>query len=187
MRNRILLLAIFVLSGVASAFVLQGSSSFLSATAGVSIPATPYPLPPVTGKAGGPWSCGAQPEFEQLVNGGTVIRNSEQFCAAYLTLFPNQQPTVKIDFDKEFLVIAGGGLLQLESFNISSVERVEASWSSFFGGAATDSFLAVTTTTLIPGVPPPPMTPSTYGISAVRIPRSYLDDVVFHREIIPLP
>jgi hypothetical protein len=128
-----------------------------------------------------------RPNFDQLVNSGTVIRDEEHMCAVRNALFPNDKSLPRIDFDANFLILVGGGLLKHESFSITSVERVDASWDSFFFGPEIDPFLAVTTTKLIPGVPPPPMTPSRYALSAVLVPRIYLDDVVFHGEVIPLP
>lgn len=181
-------LSLLALTGIASAITLQFSTSFLSAPAGVSIPSAPLTLPPVTGSpsiGGVPGPFG--PSFSQLVNEQTVITTEAQWQSVWRRLFGTQRPFQKVNFNQEAIVLMGGGLMTIESFSISSVERVDASWNSFFGGSVTDPFLAVTSTTLIPGVAPPMFPPPTYRVAAVRIPRAELSEVVFHREVIPLP
>ncbi len=181
-----------VVAGVLGSVLLLGAvaplgSSFLSAPAGVALPfqsvALPQPEPRLVVDRG-PWA----PTALELLNGETVITTNAQMRDAWRLLFTQPYDPSRFDFSQDFVVLMGGGQLQGGSFAISAVERVDADWSSFFfGGMASDRFVAVTSTLLLPGILPYPPPPSVWTVSAVTVPRIHLDDVVFHREVIALP
>ena len=52
------------------------------------------------------------------------------------------------------------------------------------GATATESFLSVTATTFLSGVQPVDRPPAQWRLSAVKIARELLDDVVFRRNLI---
>ena len=81
------------------------------------------------------------------------------------------------------------GLAQdVGSFGISAVERVDAEYAGFTSpGTEVDPFLAVTSTQFFPGQPPPFPPPPYFAVSAVRVPLTEFDDVVFHRTVVAAP
>ena len=183
----ILVLFLVTLSGVVGAVALQASSSFLGAPAGVPVASQLLTLPPVSGGPALRPRHPFEPTFDELTSGETVVTSEKQWRVVRQLLFPAGGSFPKVNFEREFVVIMGGGLMSVGDFEISSVERVDASWASFFGGSIVDPHLAVTATTLLPGVAPPVPPPPTYRVSAVRIPRTELRHTVHHREVIALP
>ena len=81
----------------------------------------------------------------------------------------------------------GGGAAWYDSFGISNVEQVDATYPGFGfggpGGTEIDRFLSVTSFEFVPGIMPSEPPPGKYRVSAVRIRKDLLDDVVFHRMI----
>ena len=193
--------------GVATAALVGSLSSFLSAPAGQPVPYQVVELPPVklpttalapsasSARSGVSfWQLAApdawQPSIEQLVNGDTVIETEDQMRDVWARLFKPAYDASLFDFDSDFVVLMGGGALQLASFGISAVERVDAQYSiPLFAppAAQTDPFLSVTGTHVWPGILPSDPPPAQYVVSAVRIAKDQLDDVVFHRNGIALP
>ena len=172
------------------AFGFAGTfSSFLGAPAGVPIQVQPISLPTVTPALSPSLSPKSPfaPSFNDLVTGNTVIENPRQWRAVWKTLFDAPFTPGIVDFTQDYVVMMGGGLLDIASFNLTSVEEVDADWTSLFFGSQPDRFIAVTGTTTLPGVFPPDPPPLTYRVSAVRVPRAFIDDVVFHRNVIALP
>ena len=168
-----------------------GSSGFLGAPSGTPLATTPVILPAVTA---GPAALFVTPKapftpnFVELTSGETVITSDPQMRAVWRQLFSGPYDASLFDFQQDFVILMGGGQLSTGTFNITSVERVDAEWETFFQFPAVNPFLAVTGTTTLPGVAPPdPPPPSTYRVSAVRVSRSEFDDVVFNRDVIALP
>lgn len=191
MSRRLLPLALLatLTAGAALAAGL-GSSGFLGAPAGTLVTATPVTLPAV---GAGPsvffssLKSPFMPTFEELTTGETVITNDRQMRAVWRQLFQVPYDASLFDFQQDFVILMGGGQLTTGSFAISSVERVDAEWQTFFQFTAVNPFLAVTGTTTLPGILPPDPPPPTWRVSAVRVPRTELDDVVFNRDVIALP
>jgi hypothetical protein len=99
-------------------------------------------------------------------------------------LFSEPYDAELFDFEESFVVLMGGGQLANGSFDISAVEQVLADYSEPAGpggSTATESFLSVTATTFLSGVQPQDPPPATWRLSAVKVPRDELDDVVFRR------
>lgn len=168
-------------------------SSFLSAGAGVPVPFQLVPLPPVKVQRA-PISISPQaqsafsPSLNQLLNGETVITTEKQMEEVWNRIFAGPFDASLFDFSTDFVVLMGAGKLTTQSFDISAVERVDAMYSDFaFFGPVPDPFLAVTSTLLLPGVFPKDPPPGMFVVSAARVSKSQLDDVVFHRSVIPLP
>jgi len=104
------------------------------------------------------------------------------------TVFGTAYDATQFNFHNSFVVWIGGGALPFDGFDISAVERVDANYAGMFPttGTDVDPFLAVTATTFIPGNPPVGQPPF-YAVSAVKVPRTFFDDVVFHRTIFGAP
>lgn len=209
-RSLALVLVGAAVAGAATAALIGAASSFLSAPAGQPVPFQVVDLPPVklptvalapraassiSGATGVTfWQFVApdawQPPIDQLVNGDTVIETEDQMRDVWSRLFkPAYDPTL-FDFDSDFVVLMGGGALQVGSFGISAVERVDAQYSiPLFAppAAQNDPFLSVTGTHVWPGAFPQDPPPAQYVVSAVRVSKDGLDDVVFHRNAIALP
>ena len=125
-----------------------------------------------------PWT----PPLSELLTGALVIETRQRMRDVWERLFDEPYDTGAVDFDTEFVVWMADGPLVLDSFQITSVEVVDASWEEPPGlGTVVDPFLAVTGTKVVAPIPPDPQDPAFYRVSAVRVPRSAMDDVVFHR------
>lgn len=191
MFRRPLALGLVIALTAGLAFAFAGSnSSFLSAPSGVliqtqqiNLPSVAPPLFPGLPTTKNPFT----PTFNELTSGNTVIENERQWRAVWKTLFDAPYAPSLIDFSQDYVILMGGGLLDIASFSVTGVEEVDASWFSLFFPGQTDRFIAATGTTTLPGVFPPDPPPLTFRVSAVSVPRAFLDDVVFHRSIIALP
>ena len=180
----------------AAASYLVSRSSFLSAPAGVAIPFTYANLPPVDSSGPGgagrsfrafamnsPWN----PSLDQLLTGETVITSDGQMRDVWRRLFSEPYDASEFDFENEFVVLMGEPSLSNGSFYISEVEEVDASYANdgvLRGRTTSEHFLSVTATKFLPGVDPQDPPPPTPRVSAVKITRDQLDDVVFHRRVI---
>lgn len=186
-----------VLAGFAATATALGAgiaSSFASAPAGVPVASSVVELPPVNPRrplatsvavpASGPFA----PSLSELLQGETVITTDAQMQAVWKQLFDVPYDAGLFDFGADFVVLMGNGKMQLGSFSISSVERVDAEYDSLlFFGNEIDPFVAVTATTVLPGILPIELPPPTWRVSAVRVPLASLDDVVFHRTVLAAP
>jgi len=143
-------------------------SSFLQAPAGVAVPFKAVALPPVrlngnrpapAQRISGPLS----PTYNDGLSGNLVIETDAQMKLVWEAVLLGPYDPTLFDFQNNFVVWMGGGALQLGSFDISAVERVDALWNNplgFGGSTEQDAFLAVTGLTFLPGAfpqfPPPP-------------------------------
>jgi hypothetical protein len=190
------LLPLVVLGSVATLTVAASflPSSFLGAGPGVAVPFEPVALPQdVLAPHGGPGLLHAlslksafTPSLEQLLQGQTVISSDKQMREVWHKLFAQPYDAGLFDFESSFVVLMGGGQIVNGSFEISDVERVEAEyswWGGPGGDTTSESFLSVTATTFLSGVPPESPPPPTWRLSAVKIPREELDDVVYRRNL----
>ena len=194
------LLALVVI-GPVSALALAATflpSSFLGAGPGTAVPFEPVALPATVASPHAPASSSGlllglsfksafTPSIEQLLQGETIITTDKQMREVWHLLFAEPYDPSLFDFANSFVVLMGGGQVANGSFDISAVERVQAEYSEPGGpggDTTTEIFLSVTATTFLSGVQPqdPPL--STWRLSAVRIPRDELDDVVFRRNLI---
>jgi hypothetical protein len=192
------------LAFIAAAALLTGLAAgpaafsvFQGGTAGTPIPFDPIALPKVVvGPLNNPASLSSiafVPTFDDLTGGETVIRNEAQWRQVWRRLFNGTpfDPSL-VEFETHFVVLMGGGLMDSGiSFNITSVEQFDATFSSpdwFFGDSIVPK-LAISSTTVLPGVQQDPETapPPFYHLSAVKIPVEFRADVNFHRGIIALP
>jgi len=196
LRKPLALCAAATLTVAATAASAVLSGSFDGAPAGVAVPFTTISLPPVKVKSAvGPFKASFvstnawSPTLSELLNGETVITTQAQMKDVWTRLFATPYDPSQFDFANEFVVLMGGGSTPLATFAISCVERVDAEYDDFFlfGGTATDPFLAVTSTLTLPGILPDPLPPPVQLVSAVKVDRVHLDDVVFHRMVVPLP
>ena len=194
-RNVFRLVLASVTAGVAIA-ATQSSSFFLGAPAGtpvpfetVALPQTPTPqvaLPsplPTPSTFVGPFS----PPLTQLLEGNTVITTDKQMREVWRRLFSEPYDPGLFDFDETFVVFMGGGVITNGTFDISAVEQVDARYAEpggLGGGTATETFLSVTATTFLSGVQPQEPPPPSLRLSAVKVARELLDDVVFRRNLI---
>lgn len=197
MKLRFTIPVVALLAGTAlAAATYVASSAFLSAPAGtpihfqwVALPDVAV-LPDARPPHGGPAKDSPfNPTLDELVNGNTVITSEKQFKYVWATLFSGTFDPTLVDFNKEFVVLMGGGAMSMGSFGIGSVERVDAQYPAFgFGfpgsGNDTDPFISVTSTTFFPGIMPQDPPPPHYFISAVKISKEFFDDVVFHRSYV---
>src|SRR5262245_25630587 len=127
------------------------------------------------------------PTLHQLLEGNTVITTEKEMREVWARLFRVPYDASQLDFASSFVVLMGGGSIPYGSFDITAVEQVEASYSNPGGvgsDPATETFLSVTATTFLSGVPAGPPPTDSWRVSAVRIPRALLDDVVFRRNVI---
>lgn len=181
--------AIAVLALAVTAGTTAGArwmSSFLGAPAGTPLAFTLVPLPPVAASV----AATPRPGLDRLLHGNTVITSEVRMRRVWRRLFDVAYDPSLFDFQSDFVVLMGGGALAHGSFDVTAVERVDAAYEDSLlpdGPVAIDPFLCITATTVLPGRPPPPEAPATYRLSAARISRVSLDDVVYHRALIPLP
>jgi hypothetical protein len=182
--------SLFVVAGAGTAAVVLTQSSFLGAPQGVAVTVQPLALPPVRWPTSQPVPAslartdGFTPGVLDLVTGEHVITTEQQMKIVWKRLFATPYDASLFDFQHTYVVLMGGGALDISSFDVSSVEDVGATWSSFWFGPEVDRFIAVTATTFIPGVFPQDPPPPTFRVSAVKVPRAFLDHVVFHRTMI---
>ena len=174
------------LGGSGLAGSAPGVSSFLSASAGNPVASQSVALPPV-GSGTSTSVCAGAPTRRDLLTQNRVVRTAREMKAHWAKLFDVSYDPMLFDFDQDFVILAVGGKLTIESFSISGVEKVDATWASLFFGQQNDPFLAVTTLKVLPGIPPPVPPPPTWRISAVRVSKSMLDDVVFHASVLAAP
>jgi hypothetical protein len=174
-------------------------SSFLGAGAGTDVPFEPVALPQNVIAPHAPLSIGPgllptlafksafTPTQEQLLQGDTVITTEKQMREVWHLLFAEPYDATLFDFTDSFVVLMGGGQIANGSFDISAVEQVQAEYSQPGGpggDTTSENFLSVTSTTFLSGVQPEDPPGSTWRLSAVRIPRDQLDDVVFRRNLV---
>ncbi|HZJ71413.1 MAG TPA: hypothetical protein VFF36_10825 [Planctomycetota bacterium] len=127
------------------------------------------------------------PSLHQLLEGETVITTDKQMREVWHRLFSEPYDAAQFDFGQTFVVLMGGGSIANGSFDVSAVELVQAEYAEPGGpggGTATESFLSVTATTFLSGVQPVDPPPAQWRLSAVKIARELLDDVVFRRNLI---
>jgi hypothetical protein len=125
------------------------------------------------------------PRLQQLLEGETLVTSEKQMREVWDRLFAVPYDAAQFDFESSFVVLMGGGAIANGSFDISAVEQVEASYANpgGFDGDATETFLSVTATTFQSGVLPDDPPPPTWRLSAVKVARALLDDVVFRRNL----
>ena len=193
MKSHLALAALLTLGLAAAAPVVV--SSFLQAPAGVAVPVNAIALPPVrlngnrpapARRVSGPLS----PTYNEVLSGNLVIETDAQMRLVWEAVLLGPYDPTLFDFQNNFVVWMGGGALQLGSFGISAVERVDALWNNPLGfGGSTDqnAFLAVTGLTFLPGAFPQFPPPPTWRVSAVQVSRAEFDDVVFHRTVVAAP
>lgn len=197
MKHRITIIALALVAGTAlGATAVKLASAFVGAPAGIPVHFSWVNLPPVALTPGvrpphvPAANIGAfTPSMDQLLNGGTVIKTEEEMKYVWSRLFAVPYDPSQFDFTNTFVVFMGGGAMSMGSFGIGTVEIVNAQYPSFgFGwpgaGTDTDPFLSVTSTTFFPGIMPAEPPPPQFLISAVRIDRALLDDVVFHKNYV---
>ncbi|MEZ5979291.1 MAG: hypothetical protein R3F34_13855 [Planctomycetota bacterium] len=183
-----------VAATASAAHAPSAASSFVAAPPGIGVTSTSVALPSVavpvgpivqSGRIGGAFG----PTLQELLEGEVVVETQAEMKLVWRVLFGTPYDPTLFDFANDAVVLMGGGAMVLGSFDISAVERVDAEWSSFgFGpGTEVDAFLAVTATTVFPGILPINPPPPTWRVSAVRVAKSDLDDVVFHRTSIFAP
>jgi len=134
-----------------------------------------------------PFKSAFTPSQEQLLQGDTVITTDKQMREVWHQLFAEPYDASLFDFDDSFVVLMGGGQITNGSFDISAVEQVQAEYSQPGGpggDTTAETFLSVTSTTFLSGVQPADPPSATWRLSAVRIPRDELDDVVFRRNLV---
>jgi hypothetical protein len=193
MKPHLALAALLTLGLAAAAPVVV--SSFLQAPAGVAVPVNAIALPPVrlngnrpapARRVSGPLS----PTYSEVLSGNLVIETDAQMKLVWEAVLLGPYDPTLFDFQNNFVVWMGGGALQLGSFGISAVERVDALWNNplgFGGSTDQDAFVAVTGLTFLPGAFPQFPPPPTWRVSAVQVSRAEFDDVVFHRTVVAAP
>jgi hypothetical protein len=195
LRSKALKALLLVAVGSAAFAVTQGfATSFISAPAGTAVSRTAIALPAVYWQPGQPIppalaaTNGFTPGLDTLLSRELVITNERQMRYVWRVVFGTPYDATQFNFHDSFVIWVGGGELQYGGFDISSVERVDANYAGTFPttGTDVDPFLAVTATTFIPGNPPVGVPPF-YAVSAVKVPRTFFDDVVFHRTIFAAP
>ena len=184
--------------------------SFEGAPAGTALSFTAVPLPPVSETVASasivippqapgplnpvpilrrvtlpnPWA----PTIDQLLHGETIIESNAQMRDVWQRLFEEPYDASLFDFNSDFVLLMGNGLMNLGSFNISHVERVEADYDDPIGGLpVTNAFLSVTATVFLPGVPPKKREDPTYRVSAARVPNAHRGDAIFHTSLFAAP
>lgn len=187
-----LLTATLLVAVVSTTFAtFQGITPyFQSAPAAVSVTVTHLQLPPVHWQPGQtiPPAIanlhGFTPGVNDLLNGEQVITTERQMRYVWARVFGTPFDATQFNFHDSFVIWVGGGALAFGAFEISAVEAVDANYASSFPttGTNVERFLAVTSTTFVPGNPPVGQ-PSFYAVSAVKVPREFFNDVVFHRTI----
>lgn len=194
LRSKLILTGLLLATATGAFAAFQGFGvSFQSAPAGVSVPFTPLQLPPVQWQPGQTIPPvianlnGFTPGVNDFLNGEHVITTERQMRYVWGRVFGTPY-NASVNFHDSFVIWVGGGALDYGSFDISAVEQVSANYAGSFPttGSDVDPFLAVTATHFIPGNPPVGQ-PSFYAVSAVKVPRTFLDDVVFHRTFFAAP
>ena len=199
MRRTRLTLALIVSVAALSVAATLSLSDFLGAGPGTELAFEPVALPPTSVPAspasdgGFPLlqkfvvKSGFTPSLHQLLEGETVITTDKQMREIWGRLFSVPYDGAQFDFTTSFVVLMGGGVIANGSFDISAVEAVEASYADpggLGGDPASERFLSVTATTFLSGVQPVDPPPAVWQLSAVKIAREHLDDVVFRRNLI---
>jgi len=191
MRRIALVVVVAVSSAAAALAATLSLPFFLGAPAGEGVPFEAVALPQAAPRLGLLHALGIEsaftPPLQQLLEGETIVTNEKQMREVWRRLFAVPYEPALFDFGSSFVVLMGGGAIANGSFDISAVERVEASYANpggFDGDPAAEAFLSVTATTFLSGVPPedPPIV--AWRVAAVRVPRDLLDDVVFRRNVI---
>ena len=163
-------------------------SSFSGAPAGVPVPFSRVVLPQVASSFSRDGGARFAPGPGELLTQEQVITSDAQMRYVWSLLFAEPYDPSRFDFSTDFVVFVGGGRVQNAGFDITSVEQVLADYNEpMLGVPVTDPFLAVTATTSLPGILPYPPPPPTWVVAAARVPRVFLDDVVFHRAVIAFP
>jgi hypothetical protein len=194
MKKRLALAAVLALGLTAAApFAI---TSFLQAPAGVGLPFRTVDLPPV--KIAGSRPAPATliggtfgPSYIEVLSGNLVITSDAEMKAVWDAVLTGPYDPTLFDFANTFVVWMGGNSMQLGSFGINAIERVDAEYSNpmGFGGPFNDvdPFIAATSLTFFPGAFPQNPPPPTYRVSAAKVDRDQLDDVVFHRSFVFAP
>jgi len=196
MRIRPLALSLALLAGVGTAAAVASRiGSFLSAPAGVPVSTTAVALPAVKWapnqplpprKIGGLFG----PTVEELLTQNFIFTEELEMKRVWAALFTAPYDASQFDFQNDAVIWMGGNSMQLGSFDISQVERVDANYASLnfpLPGSDVNPFLAVTALRVFPGAFPQDPPPDTYRVSAVRIAKTDLDDAVFHVSNVFLP
>ena len=171
---------------------LRGDSShLLGGSAGAPVAFELLTLPPVVlGWHNDPASlqrCAFAPTFDDLVSGETVITSEAQMKHVWRRLFAEHFDPSLVDFERDFVVLMGGGFLHpMIDFRISSVELFEVTFENELLETYVNSSLAIAGTTYLPGPPPPKMDPIP-RVSAVTVSRQYLGNTIFSRLVIAFP
>ena len=194
MKKRLALAAVLALGLTAAApFAI---TSFLQAPAGVGLPFRTVDLPPV--KIAGQRTAPATliggtfgPSYIEVLTGNLVITSDAEMKAVWDAVLTGPYDPTLFDFTNTFVIWMGGNSMQLGSFGINAIERVDAEYSNpmGFGGPFNDvdPFIAATSLTFFPGAFPQNPPPPTYRVSAAKVDRDQLDDVVFHRSFVFAP
>lgn len=172
-----------------------GNSSYQGSSPGTPVAYTPIALPPVqigpfNDPPPAPGSAGAfSPALEDLATGQTIITTEDQMRYAWRRLFTAPYPAGAFDFEVEFVVLMGGGLLPPDfGFEITAVEVSQPTFTDSRGTFYLSDLLAVTASTIQPGVPPKKELDPVWMVAAVSIDRDLLTDgAVFGRVDLPLP
>lgn len=195
--RRPLLTASLIAASAALCLAATGwGSYFLGAGPGTALPFESVTLPQTTGAPhpdAGPGllqmlsvKSAFSPTLHELLEGQTVITTDAQMREVWRRLFVQPYDAAQFDFESSFVVLMGGGSIANGSFDITAVERVDAEYAEPAGpggGEGDESFLSVTATTFLSGVQPVDPPPAQWRLSAVKIPRELLDDVVFRRNL----
>lgn len=192
LRSKLLTAALLATAGTSAFAALQFfTTQFQGAPAGVSVSITQLQLPPILWQPGQtiPPSFALTNSFTpgvvDLLHGEFVFTNERQMRYAWARVFGTPYDATQFNFHDSFVVWIGAGALDYGGFDITHVEQVSAEYAGTFPspGTVVDPFLAVTGTRFIPGNPPVGQPPF-YAVSAVRVPRAFFDDVVFHRTFV---
>ena len=198
MRRSLLFVVSIISTAAVTVAATLAPAYFLGAGPGTELPFATVALPrPLAGRApaGGhgllEWELlvpsAFTPTQQQLLQGETVITTDQQMRAVWQALFAEPYDASQFDFASTFVVLMGGGSIANGSFDISAVESVQADYAEPAGpggGHATETFLSVTATTFLSGVQPADPPPAAWQVSAVKIARDQLDDIVFRRNLI---
>jgi hypothetical protein len=197
--RRTALVLVLTASTAAVAVAATLSPFFLGAPAGIDVPfetvalPVPEPMPPGIDLADVPFFEAATvrspftPSLHRLLEGESLITSERQMREVWRRLFSVPYDASQFDFSTTFVVFMGGGAIANGSFDISAVELVEASYASpggQDGDPSTETFLSVTATTFQSGVHPEDPPAATWHVSAVKVSRALLDDVVFRRNVV---
>ncbi|MHC4908286.1 MAG: hypothetical protein ACYTF9_01010 [Planctomycetota bacterium] len=129
------------------------------------------------------------PLFEAIATGHLLVTNEAQLRNIWRRCFVAPYDPSLVDFDNDFLVVAGSGLIHPSfGFDITAVEAFTAEFigPEVFPDMYLESGLAVIVTTQLPGPPPPKMDP-VFRLVAVAVSREHLAPTVVSRQIIALP